>query len=215
MSILNVAPENHDYERLNENSSESERLDAFFAVLAKSSYGEYVDTWKLKLGAGQQRYFESLIFETGLVKDDSGDAEQTRFILTSNGILLLKKFGSYSRYKQSFDDQREQASAAVFSEKELKNQISILTLNGLKRDAENAELERKLKDSQQRLNELNLTKRPSWKERNWFWIALVAWLVGTLTTIGIEFVKNKFDSAKDATNEIQVKQDSLSPPVKR
>lgn len=98
MSILNIAPENHDFDGLNENSSDLQRLDAFFAVLLKSSYGEYLNTWKLKLKYSQQTYFESLLLETGLVVDDSGDAEQTHFKLTSKATVLLNKYGSYSNF---------------------------------------------------------------------------------------------------------------------
>jgi hypothetical protein len=98
MSIINVASENHDYDGLNDNSSDSQRLDAFFAVLLKSSYGEYVDTWKLKLKHNQQSYFEALLLETGFVVDDSGDAEHTRFKLTSKATILLNKYGNYSNF---------------------------------------------------------------------------------------------------------------------
>jgi len=98
MSILNVAPENHDYDGLDDNSSDLQRLDVFFAILLKSTYGEYVDTWKLKLKHNQQIYFESLLLETGLVVDDSGSAEQSRFKLTSKGTVLLNKYGSYSNF---------------------------------------------------------------------------------------------------------------------
>ena len=98
MSILNVAPQNHDYDGLNDNSSDLQRLDVFFAVLLKSSFGEYVDTWKLKLKHDQQSNFEALLLETGFVFDDSGDAEQTRFKLTSKATIALNKYGSFSNY---------------------------------------------------------------------------------------------------------------------
>lgn len=107
MSILNVAPQNHDYDGLSDNSSDLQKIDAFFAVLLKSSYGEYVDTWKLKLKHNQQSYFEALLLETGFVFDDSGNAEQTRFKLTSRATILLNKYGSYSNYLSQVE--KEQA----------------------------------------------------------------------------------------------------------
>jgi hypothetical protein len=210
MSILNVAPENHDYDGLDKNSSDLQRLDAFFAILLKSSYGEYVDTHKLKLKYNQQSYFEALLLETGLVIDDSGAAEQTRFILTSKAIVQLNKYGSYSNYKQAMDNHYTKQSQDASYEKELKNQINTLTLDALKRESHNAELDRKLKESQQKINELSLIKKPTWKERHWFWIAVFAWVVGVLTSIGLEIVKNKIQSTKaESKTQIQEKSDSV------
>ena len=214
MSILNVAPENHDYDGLDENSSDLQRLDAFFAILLKSTYGEYVDTQKLKLKYNQQSYFEALLLETGLVIDDSGAAEQTRFILTSKAIVQLNKYGSYSNYKQAIDNHNIKQSQDASYEKELKNQINTLTLDALKRESYNAELDRKLKESQQKINELSLIKKPTWKERHWLWIALVSALLagvfGFLLDIGKEAVKHKLWPDKtESKNQIQEKSDSV------
>ena len=140
MDKLNVAPENHDFDGLNDDSSDLQRLDAFFAVLLKSPHGEYVETWKLKLKHNQQTYFEALLLETELVSDDSGSTEQTRLKLNSKAIVLLNKYGSYSNYKQALEAQYNKQNQDAFNEKELKNKINILTLAALKRDAENAEL---------------------------------------------------------------------------
>lgn len=98
MSILNTASENHDYNSLNENSFDSQRLDTYFAILLKQEHGEYISTSKLKLKSSQQSYFEALINETGLALDVSGNSGQTRFKLNSKGIVLLNKYGSYSNY---------------------------------------------------------------------------------------------------------------------
>jgi hypothetical protein len=195
MDILNVAPENHDYDGLDENSSDLQRLDAFFAILLKSTYGAHVDTHKLKLKYNQQSYFEALLLETGLVVDDSGTAEQTRFILTSKAIVQLNKYGSFSNYKQAVDNHNIKQSQDASYEKELKKQINSLTLDALKRESYNAELDRKLKESQQRINELSLIKKPTWRERHWLLIALVSSLLagafGFLLDIGKEATKKR------------------------
>ena len=214
MSILNVAPENHDYDGLDENSSDLQRLDAFFAILLKSTYGEYVDTHKLKLKYNQQSYFEALLLETGLVVDDSGAAEQTRFILTSKAIVQLNKYGSYSNYKQAIDNHYIKQSQDASFEKELKNQINTLTLDALKRESLNAELDRKLKESQQKINELSLIKKPTWRERHWLWIALVSSLLagafGFLLDIGKEATKKKLWPDKiESKTQIQEKSDTV------
>ena len=210
MDILNVAPENHDYDGLNDNSSDLQRLDVFFALLLKSYYGEYVDTHKLNLKYIQQSYFEALLLETGLVVDDSGDAEQTRFKLTSKAIVLLEKYGSYSNYKQAIDNHNIKQSQDASYEKELKNQINTLTLDTLKRESHNADLDRKLKESQQKINELSLIKKPTWKERHWLWIAVFAWVVGVVTSIGLEIIKDKIQSKKEESKtQIQEKSDSV------
>jgi len=210
MDIMNVAPENHDYDGLDENSSDLQRLDAFFSILLKSTYGEYVNTHELKLKYNQQSYFEALLLETGLVIDDSGAAEQTRFILTSKAIVQLNKYDSYSNYKQAIDNNYSKQIQDASFEKELKNQINTLTLNALNRDAENAELDRKLKETKQKVNELSLVKKPTWKERNWFWIAVFAWVVGVVTSIGLEIIKDKIQSQKaESKNQIQEKLDSV------
>ena len=214
MSILNVAPENHDYDGLDENSSDLQRLNAFFVILLKSTYGEYVDTHKLKLKYNQRSYFEALLLETGLVIDDSGAAEQTRFILTSKAILQLNKYGSYSNYKQAIENRYIKQSQDASNEKELKTQINTLTLEALKREAHNAELDRKLKESQQKINELSLIKKATWKERHWLWIALVSALLagifGFLLDIGKEVVKHRlWPDKKVSKTQIQEKSDSV------
>ena len=210
MDILNVAPENHDYDGLNDNSSDLQRLDVFFALLLKSCYGEYVDTHKLNLKYNQQSYFEALLLETGFVVDDSGDAEQTRFKLTSKAIVLLEKYGRYSNYKQAIDSHNIKQSQDASYEKELKNQINTLTLDALKRESHNADLDRKLKESQQKINELSLIKKPTWKERHWLWIAVFAWVVGVVTSIGLEIIKDKIQSKKEESKtQIQEKSDSV------
>lgn len=218
MDILNVAPENHDYDSLNENSSDLQRLDVFFAILLKSTYGEYVDTHKLKLKYNQKSYFEALLFETGLVIDDSGVAEQTRFILTSKAIVQLNKYGSYSNYKQAIDNHYIKQSQDASNEKELKNQINVLTIDALKREADNAELDRKLKESQQKINELSLIKKPTWKERNWLLIALVSALLagafGFLLDIGKEAMKHKLWPDK-TESKIQTQEKLDTVPLRK
>lgn len=107
MSKINRASSNNHYERLNDNSSDLERLDAFFAALLKEEYGEYVDTYKLKLKSSQQSYFEAQLLETGLVFDDSGITERTRFKLTSKAIVLLNEYGSYSSFLSHLQNEKE------------------------------------------------------------------------------------------------------------
>jgi hypothetical protein len=218
MSILNVAPENHDYEGLNDNSSDLERLDKFFAVLLKSPYGDYVDTWKLKLKHNQQSYFEALLLDTGLVFDDSGSAEQTRLKLLPKAIVLLNKYGSYSNYKKAIDQQLLKQSQDASYEKDLKNQIHTLTLDALKREVDNAELDKKLKESQQKINELSLIKKPTWKEHNWLWIALVSALLagafGFLLDIGKEAVKHKLWPDK-TESKIQTQEKLDTVPLRK
>ena len=216
MDLMNVAPENHDFDELTENSSDLQRLDVLFAILLKSTYGEYVDTWKLKLKQNKQSYFEALLLETGLVIDDSGSAEQTRFILTSKAIVQLNKYGSYSNYKQAIDNHYIKQSQDASYEKELKNQINTLTLDALKRESQNAELDRKLKESQQKINELSLIKKPTWKERHWLLIALVSALLagtfGFLLDIGKELVKHKMWPSKTET-KTQIPEEPDSVPL--
>ena len=212
--ILNLPEENHDYDGINENSSDLERLDVFFAILLKAHYPEYIDSWKLKLNVNQINHFEALVFETGLVTDESSLNEQTSFKLTSKGVIVLNKYGSYSKYKQDIDDHNIKQSQDASYEKELKNQINTLTLDALKRESQNAELDRKLKESQQKINELSLIKKPTWKERHWLLIALVSALLagafGFLLDIGKEAAKHKMWPDKtDTKTQIPEKSDSV------
>jgi preprotein translocase subunit Sss1 len=214
MTILNSVPENHDYDGLNENSSDLDRLDKFFAILLKTPHGEYVDTWKLKIKHNQQSYFEALLLDTGLVVDGSGSAEQTRLKLTSKAIVLLNKYGSYSNYKHEIDNHNIKQSQDASYEKELKNQINTLTLDALKREALNAELDRKLKESQQKINELSLIKKPTWRERHWLLIALVSALLagvfGFLLDIGKEATKKRLWPDKtESKTQIQEKSNTV------
>ena len=214
MSIIGKSFPDNDYNGLTDNSTDLERLDACFAVLLKKDYGEYVDTYKLKLRHDQQTYFESLLLETGLVFDDSRSTEQTRLKLTSKAIVLLNKYGSYSDYKQAIDQHYIKQSQDASYEKELKNQIHTLTLDALKREADNAELDRKLKESQQKINELSLIKKPTWRERHWLLIALVSSLLagafGFLLDIGKEAAKKKIWPDKiESKTQIQEKSNSV------
>ena len=148
--------------------------------------------------------------------DDSGNAEQTRLKLTSKAIVLLTKYGSYSNYKQAIDQQYLKQSQDASSEKELKNKIHTLTLDALKREADNAELDKKLKESQQKINELSLIKKPTWRERHWLWIALVssalAGAFGFLLDIGKEATKKRIWPDK-TESKIQIQEKSDSVPL--
>ena len=121
---MNKPSRNTDYDGLNENSTELQRLDTFFAVLLKSYYGEYVDTYKLKLKHNQQAYFESLLHETGFVVDDSGDAEQTRFKLTSKATVILNKHGSFSNYLSDIERQKLRSMTETDKMNLLLNQLN-------------------------------------------------------------------------------------------
>lgn len=124
MDLLNVAAENHDYDSLNENSSDLERLDVFFAILIKPYYGEYVYTWKLKLKPNQQSYFEALLLETGFVFDDSSETEQRRFKLTSKATILLNQHGSYLNYLSSIERQKLKSMTETEKMNLLLNQLN-------------------------------------------------------------------------------------------
>jgi hypothetical protein len=111
MPLSNILNEQLNYDSLNDNSTDIQRLDVFFSILSRQEHGEYVSTHKLKLKRSDQMYFEAILNETGLAFDDSGMAEQTRFKLNSKGIVVLKKFGSYSNYLQHLQKEfKEQSS---------------------------------------------------------------------------------------------------------
>ncbi len=106
MDLLNVAPENHDYDGLNENSSDVERLDVVFKILQKSSSPVWLDYDHLFIPNGKKNVFNAKLKNTNLVAVQETKMEPT-FQLNPNGLLLLDKYLSYSNYVQQLQKQQE------------------------------------------------------------------------------------------------------------
>jgi hypothetical protein len=181
---------NLNYNGLNENSSDLERLDALFAVMMKSpQHGEYVDCLNFKIDHSKQSIFESKVLETDFVDDISRPSEQTRFKLKNKAILLLDKYGTYSRYIEYLKQQGESNQSENLQQKKLTDKIAALTLEALERDKENADLIKRLNESQLALAEEQKKDIPinaEDRKTNLVWLIAIAiagavgWLIAIL-----------------------------------
>lgn len=104
MDLLNVVPENHDYDGLNENSSDIERLDVVFKILQKSSSPVWLDYGLLFIPNEKKNVFNANLKNTKLVYVQESKMEPT-FQLNPDGLLLLDKYRSYSNYIQQLQKQ--------------------------------------------------------------------------------------------------------------
>ncbi|HTB51501.1 MAG TPA: hypothetical protein VK718_01910 [Ferruginibacter sp.] len=98
-----MATENF-YEGLTKDSSNRERLNAFFKALQKSYYPVYVDCHLLGMTNfnNEQAAFEASLTETGFVElVDENPNEQNKFKLKPKGFAMLAEHGSYLNYLES------------------------------------------------------------------------------------------------------------------
>ena len=82
---------------------------------------------------------------------------------------------------------------------ELQKEIQRLTFEMLQNQAKNSELQTKLTESQLKVNELSLIKKPAWRERNWLLIAVAAFVFGFAADIVKELVKRKLTTEQKET----------------
>jgi len=106
MSLLNVAPENHDYDGLNENSTDIEKLNVVFKVLQKTSSPIWLEYDKLFVTRENQKIFDAKLQKSGLVSFEMSKMDPT-YQLNDDGILFLDKYGSYSNYISQLQEQQE------------------------------------------------------------------------------------------------------------
>lgn len=125
MSILNVAPENHDYDGLNENSSDTEKLDVVFKILQKSPPYIWLDYPKLFVSDENQKLFDAKLQNTKLVRTDTSKMNPT-YTLNEDGILFLDKYDSYS----NFIGQVEKQQTIQRAKEELKETLEMQKLRG-------------------------------------------------------------------------------------
>ena len=198
-----------DYAGLNENSTDTERLDIVFKILQKSHGSPCLQYTKLFIKDSNRKVFDAKLQDTGFVTTQTSKMNPT-YEINKQGLLFLDEYHSYSNYIKIKNEAYSNINTDTIKEKELQNQINTLTLNALKRDADNSELDRKLKESQQKINELSLIKKATWKERNWLLIAFVALVVGFALDIGKEAAKKRLWPDKiESKNQIQEKSDSV------
>lgn len=105
MAIVNAnrVPKENPYEGLTKDSSNEERLNAFFKDLQKSMYPVFVDCHLLgmKNFNNEQAFFEASLIETGFVELIDNPNEQNKFKLKPKGFIMIAKYGSYLNYIES------------------------------------------------------------------------------------------------------------------
>jgi hypothetical protein len=119
----------------------------------------------------------------------------------SNEYKALKLFNIKSFLSNGYSSDQYKLEILKFTtQNEANKLIESLT--------ENAGLNRKLKEAQLNFN----TKKPTWKERNWFVIAFIAFFIGIAADIGKEAIKHKLwpDKVKvESKSQTQGKTDTI------
>jgi hypothetical protein len=93
---------NPDYDSLNENSSDIERLDVVFKILQKSHGSIWLQYSKLFIKEADRKLFDAKLQQTGLVKVEKSKMNPT-YQLNDDGLLFLDKHKSYSAYSEQLN----------------------------------------------------------------------------------------------------------------
>jgi len=106
MSVINRPGRNTDYDGLDENSTDIEKLDVVFKILQKSHSPIWLDYHKLFVPHENQKVFDAKLQRTNLVRADISKMNPT-YRLNDDGILFLDKYGSYSNFINQLQKQQE------------------------------------------------------------------------------------------------------------
>lgn len=103
--MLNVARPNNNYDGLNENSTDEEKLDAVFKMLLDCDSIALLDYDKLFISGNKETLFEAKLIATGLVEATRSTPGQYNpyFRLNNAGVLAFEHFENYSAYKKGQD----------------------------------------------------------------------------------------------------------------
>lgn len=163
MDLLNVAPENDNYDGLNENSSDIERLDVVFKMLQKSSSPIWLDYDLLFIPNDKKNVFNAKLKNTKLVTVQETKMEPT-FQINPDGLLFLDKYLSYSNYVKQLQKQ-EVIQRTKLEERE---------------NLEMQKLRGEVDDLTNRLLDYDSTKKRSVRSE---WIAIVSASIAAITLI--------------------------------
>lgn len=188
------------YENINERSSDDEKIDVVLQALSEHS-PDYVRYEELGIEHKKQSLFNAKLVRTGFVEPvDTRNSYNPGYKLSHDGDLMLDEFGSYINYLDAQNKQNQQKILIHTREQEL--------------EKENADLDKRLKESQLKINELSLVKKTTWKERHWLLIALGSSLLaggfGFMLDIGKEAAKRKlWPDTKESKVQIHEKSDTF------
>src|SRR5688572_10993359 len=109
MDGMKAGPSNYDYDHVNRSSSDDERLNVVFNILAKENAYTFIDHSKLFIPPDRANLFNAKLKITGLV-DYSGNADRFNpaFKLNQKGFTALEKYGSYLKYIESLNATKRQ-----------------------------------------------------------------------------------------------------------
>jgi len=101
MDRMNVGPPN-GYDDLNSFSSDDERLNVVFNILAKEDDYTFIDHSKLFISPDREHLFNAKLKITGLVDySENTNRLNPAFKLNQKSVTILEKYGSYLKYMDS------------------------------------------------------------------------------------------------------------------
>lgn len=96
---LTIPQRDENYDSINENSSNDEKLDIVFRLLVEESIYNYIHYEKLFINYNQQPVFNARIEGTGFVDCQQPDGSQKMYRLKSEARILLDKYdNSFLKY---------------------------------------------------------------------------------------------------------------------
>lgn len=172
------------------------------------------------------------ILEDGLTNNLSHKRiEESLLEITETGRSVIEDFGGIENYLSEKEKRINIKNAAQQSKEDLIHQINQLTLSKLKYETEIQNLNRNKLIMQNDILEYQIqnktlkdqllqsqiafnNKKPSWKERNWLWIAIVSALLSGLLGFFLDIMKEPakkwiLPESQKTENSIQEKLDTI------
>ncbi|WP_462219693.1 hypothetical protein [Ferruginibacter sp.] len=165
--MMNIANPNNDYDGLNENSTDLERIDVFLKILLDGT--NYLDYESLYVADNKEELFKAKLLATGFVSESISQSEVCK--LTTQGQLALDEYGSYSAYSNAQIEEQ--------NTKDLANE-----------EKENLQMQKLRSDVIDITNKLSDYKKTQDRAKMSFYLSILAVILAALTIL-LKFIQSK------------------------
>ncbi len=124
--IMNVVRENNDYDGLNENSTDAERLDVAFKILLKSHSPIWLDYRKLFVKNGKERAFDVKLKDTRLVDYNDSNGYNPTYKINDMGIKVFEAYSKFSDFANAVQEREKEKN----EKQEVKENLEMQKLRG-------------------------------------------------------------------------------------
>jgi len=162
---------NPDYDGINENSTDLEKLEVVFKILKKTNSVIAIDYRKLFIDYKKEKVFNAKLINTGLVEDiiTSPGQYNPYFKLNNQGLLVFEEYETYSTFKEAVDNHVQN--------KNVKN-----------KEKENLEIQKLRSENIKLVNDLSDYEKVKRQRNNAYKMAFIS-LIATITSVTILLLK--------------------------